>query len=63
MQVSEFYIQRAARRLLDQRGDGAVAEARAKVADCRARDDMLGADTWLRIIATIEEMRRAGVGD
>lgn len=63
MQVSDFYIQREARRLIEQRGEAAVAEARAKVAECRARDDMLGADTWLRIIATIEEMRRAGVGD
>ena len=63
MQVSDFYIQREARRLMEQRGEAAVAEARAKVADCRARDDMLAADTWLRIIATIEEMRRAGVGD
>lgn len=61
MQVSDFYVQRAARRLLDLRGDAAVAEARARVVDCRARDDMLAADTWLRIIATIEEMRRERV--
>jgi hypothetical protein len=58
MQVSDFYIRREARRLVERRGEEALAEARAKVIQYRARNDMLAADTWLRIIARIEEMRR-----
>lgn len=60
MQVSEFYIRREAQRLVERCGDEAVAEAHAKLVASRARNDMLAADTWLRIIARIEEMRREG---
>ena len=58
MQVSEFYIRREARRLLELHGEGAIAEARARVASHRASEDMLAADTWLRIIVAMEEMLR-----
>lgn len=59
MQVSEFYVRREARRLMERLGDAALAEARAKARASRAREDMLATDTWLRIIAAIEEMSRA----
>ncbi len=58
MQVSDFYIRREARRLYERLGDEARAEARAKVLLSRARDDMLAADMWLRIIAALEELMR-----
>jgi hypothetical protein len=61
MQVSEFYVRREARRLVERCGEEALAEARAKVVASRERNDMLAADTWLRIIARIEEMRRESV--
>ena len=58
MQVSDFYVRREARRLIERSGDEALAEARAKFVECRARDDELAADTWLRIVAQIAEMVR-----
>jgi hypothetical protein len=58
MQVSDFYIRREARRLFERLGDDALTEARAKVRTYRAREDMLAADTWLRIIAALEELMR-----
>jgi hypothetical protein len=58
MQVSDFYIRREARRLYERLGDDALAEARTKVRLSRARDDMLAADMWLRIIAALEELMR-----
>jgi hypothetical protein len=61
MQVSDFYVSREARRLVERLGDEALAEARAKFIKCRARDDILAADTWLRIIAQIEEALRERV--
>ena len=61
MQVSDFYIRQEAWRLIERLGDEALAEARAKFIKCRARDDILAADTWLRIVAQIEEMMRTSV--
>ena len=58
VQVSDFYVRREARRLIERFGDGALAEARATFVKCRARDDVLAADTWLRIVAQITEMVR-----
>jgi hypothetical protein len=58
MQVSDFYIRREARRLIELYGEQAIAEARSRVASHRASDDMLAADTWLRIIAAMEELLR-----
>ena len=59
MHMSEFYVRREARRLIERLGEAALGEARAKVRESRAREDMLASDTWLRIIAAIEEMSRA----
>ena len=57
MLVSDFYVRREARRLIERFGDEALAEARATFVKC-ARDDVLAADTWLRIVARIVEMVR-----
>jgi hypothetical protein len=56
MQVSDFYVRREARRLIERLGDEALAEARAKFVKCRAQDDELAADTWLRIVERIAEI-------
>jgi len=56
VQVSDFYVRREARRLFERLGDKALAEASATFVKCRARDDDLAADTWLRIVAQIAEM-------
>ena len=56
MQVSDFYVRREARRLIERFGDEALAEARATFLKCRARDDELAADTWLRIVERIAEI-------
>jgi hypothetical protein len=42
----------------DLHGDEAVAEARKMVATMRGRGDLDGADSWLRIIVALEEMRQ-----
>ena len=51
-----------AERWLELHGDHAVAEVRKMAASMRARDDLDGADTWLRIIAAIEERLHQRLG-
>jgi hypothetical protein len=56
--ISDLDIYRSARIWLDQHGEAAIAEARSMVAAMRQQNDDDGADTWLRIIVAIEELRR-----
>jgi hypothetical protein len=58
MHVSDFYVRREARRRLRLEGEAALAQARAKLAECRARDDVFAVDAWSRILAEIEELSR-----
>lgn len=60
MHISDFYVRREARRRLRLDGDTALAQARAKLAECRAQDDAFGADAWSRIAAEIEALCRDG---
>jgi hypothetical protein len=50
MPVSDLDVHRAAHLLIAQFGDNALAKAREMVEAMRRRDDLEGADTWLRII-------------
>jgi len=43
---------------LELHGDNAIVEARRQASEMRARGDLDGADSWLKIIVAIEEMRR-----
>lgn len=43
----------------DLHGDEAIAEARKMVATMRVRGDLDGADSWLRIIVALGEMRQS----
>jgi hypothetical protein len=49
MSASDFDIHRAARQWIAQHGDQATAKAREPVEQMRAKGDVEGADTWLRI--------------
>jgi hypothetical protein len=53
MPVSDFDIARSARLWIHQHGEHAIAKARDMVEEMRAKGDANGADTWLRIIASI----------
>jgi hypothetical protein len=56
--TSDIDIYRSARLWLDRHGKAAVAEARSMVEAMRQKEDASGADAWLRIIVTLEELRR-----
>jgi hypothetical protein len=43
---------------LELHGDNAIPEARRMAAEIRGKGDLDGADTWLKIIVAIEEMRQ-----
>jgi hypothetical protein len=43
---------------LELHGDEAVPEARKMAAQMRARGDLEGADTWLKIIVAVGELQR-----
>ena len=62
MTVSDLDILRSAHLHLDRYGDQAVAKAREMVRTLKERGDNDGADTWLRIIVTIETMHRGPNG-
>jgi len=53
MPVSDLDIHRAAHQWIAQHGDQATAKAREIVEQMRAKGDVDGADTWLRIIVAI----------
>jgi hypothetical protein len=53
MSVSDLDIHRAAHQWIAQHGDLATAKAREMVERMRAKGDVEGADTWLRIIVAI----------
>jgi hypothetical protein len=53
MAVSDLDIHRAAHQWITQHGDQATAKAREMVEHLRAKGDVDGADTWLRIIVAI----------
>jgi hypothetical protein len=57
MPVSDLDVHRAAHLLIAQFGDNALAKAREMVEAMRRRDDLEGADTWLRIIIAIGALR------
>jgi hypothetical protein len=57
MPVSDFDISRAAETFIQLHGDEATAKAREMVERMRRRGDNDGADTWLRIIVAIGELR------
>jgi hypothetical protein len=57
MPVSDLDVHRAAHLLIAQFGDNALAKAREMVEAMRRRDDLDGADTWLRIIIAIGALR------
>jgi hypothetical protein len=57
MPVSDLDIHRAAHLLIAQFGENALAKAREMVEAMRRRDDLEGADTWLRIIIAIGALR------
>jgi hypothetical protein len=42
---------------LELHGDAAIPEARRMAASMRERGDLDSADTWLRIIVALDEMR------
>lgn len=52
--VSDVAIWRTAARWLERHGDQAMAKARAGVAEMQSKNDIVGVDAWLRIIAAIE---------
>jgi hypothetical protein len=58
MMVSDYYVAREARRLLDLHGDDAVEFARARVGELQAQGERFRADTWLRIIIAVEQLQR-----
>lgn len=58
MPLSDLDIARAGHRLIQQHGDLALAKAREMVEHLRRKGDADGADTWLRIIATITTLGR-----
>jgi hypothetical protein len=62
MTVSDLDILRSAHLHLDRYGDQAVAKAREMVRTLNERDDNDGADTWLRMIVTIEIIHRGPNG-
>jgi hypothetical protein len=62
MTVSDLDILRSAHLHLDRYGDQAVAKAREMVRTLKERGDNDGADTWLRIIVTIETVHRGPNG-
>jgi hypothetical protein len=51
-------IVRTATTWLELHGENAIPDARRMAAEMRARGDLDGADTWLRIIVAIEELER-----
>ncbi len=53
MPPSDLDIVRTAHFWIQRRGDEAMAKARAKVDELRAKGDNEGADVWLRIIIAI----------
>jgi hypothetical protein len=53
MSVSDLEIHRAAHQWIAQHGDQATAKAREMVEQMRAKGDVDGADTWLRVIVAI----------
>ena len=53
--VSDAEIDRTAHLWLERHGAGAVAAARARVAELRRNGDLTGADAWLRLIVAVEE--------
>jgi hypothetical protein len=62
MTVSDLDILRSAHLHLDRYGDEAVVKAREMVRTLKERGDNDGADTWLRIIVTIETLHRGPNG-
>jgi hypothetical protein len=62
MTVSDLDILCSAHLHLDRYGDQAVAKAREMVRTLKERDDNDGADTWLRMIVTIEIIHRGPNG-
>jgi hypothetical protein len=53
MSASDLDIHRAAHQWIAQHGEQATAKAREMVEQMRAKGDVDGADTWLRIIVAI----------
>jgi hypothetical protein len=56
--TADLGIIHSASLFLDLHGDEAVPEARKMATEMRAKGDLDGADTWLRVIVAIEDMRR-----
>ena len=59
--TAELAIIQSATLFSELHGDEAIPEARKLAATMRTRGDLDGADTWLRIIVAIEELRRASM--
>jgi hypothetical protein len=53
MTIPDLDIHRAAHRWIAQHGTKATAKAREMVEQMRRKDDLEGADSWLRIIVVI----------
>jgi hypothetical protein len=53
MSASDLDIHRAAHQWIAQHGEQATAKAREMLEQMRAKGDVDGADTWLRIIVAI----------
>jgi len=51
-------IYRAAKLLMDQHGENAPLRAAERADQLLEAGDMIGATTWRRILAAIEELRR-----
>lgn len=55
---ADLGIRHSAALFLELHGDEAVPEARKMAAAMRERGDLDSADTWLRIIVALDEMRQ-----
>jgi len=56
--VDDPDIFRAAKLLIDQRGEGAPLRTAQRADELLEAGDMIGAATWGRILKAIEELRR-----
>lgn len=56
--LPDLEIYRAARILIEARGDGAERKAAENMAALQAKGDAEGAAVWRRVIAALAELRR-----
>ena len=62
MAASDLDIQHSAHLWTQTHGDSALAKAREMVEEMRSKGDHDGADTWLRVIVAIGELRHTADG-